>query len=382
MTDLKIKKKGWTSPLKIRLKLITLLIMSSFLFTSCSEDAIEKEIEIQDLEEGMNSNIQSKFESGTDNGFYWQLWTEDSYSGNIDYSNGSDGNYSVNWDSNGNFTCGKGWGTGTTTRVVGYNCGSYSHNGGGGSFAVYGWTRNPLIEYYVQEKWPGSRPTSGTNMGTITSDGASYTLRREQRVNAPSIDGTQTFWQLKSTRASQAPTGQNNTVTFANHANGWANGGMSLGSDHSYQILLTEAWGTSNGSVNATVWDQGTSSGSNGVLYPSGVELPITIRARGVSGNEQIRLFVGGNDVGTWTLSTSMNNYSISLWSSRGDVRVEYLNDSSGMDVQIDYIDLGSVRRQAENQSYNTAVWQNGSCGGSNSEWMHCSGEIGFGNTP
>ena len=42
----------------------------------------------------------------------------------------------------------------------------------------------------------------------------------------------------------------------------------------------------------------------------------------------------------------------------------------------------GNETRQAENQTYNTAVWQNNSCGGSNSEWMHCGGAIGFGNTP
>ena len=58
-------------------------------------------------------------------------------------------------------------------------------------------------------------------------------------------------------------------------------------------------------------------------------------------------------------------------------------NDASGRDVQVDYIQVNGQTRQSENQSYNTGVYANGSCGGgSNSEWMHCNGAIGYGNTP
>jgi endo-1,4-beta-xylanase len=40
----------------------------------------------------------------------------------------------------------------------------------------------------------------------------------------------------------------------------------------------------------------------------------------------------------------------------------------------------GSVR-QAEQQTYNTGVWQNNACGGGTgrSEWLNCNGAIGFG---
>jgi len=75
-----------------------------------------------------------------------------------------------------------------------------------------------------------------------------------------------------------------------------------------------------------------------------------------------------------------MSDKSVTLWSSKGDCYVEFYNDASGRDVQVDYLKVCGSTRQAESQSYNTAVWQNGSCGGSNSEWMHCNGKIGFGN--
>jgi endo-1,4-beta-xylanase len=46
----------------------------------------------------------------------------------------------------------------------------------------------------------------------------------------------------------------------------------------------------------------------------------------------------------------------------------------------VDYIIAGGVTKQAENQSYNTGVYQNGACGGGNghSEWLNCNGAIGF----
>jgi hypothetical protein len=76
-----------------------------------------------------------------------------------------------------------------------------------------------------------------------------------------------------------------------------------------------------------------------------------------------------------------MSNYSVTLWSSKGNTRVEFYNDASGRDVQVDYLQVCGSARQAESQYTNTAVWQNSSCGGHNSEWMHCNGYIDFGDT-
>jgi len=208
-------------------------------------------------------NAMSTYESGTNNGYFWSLWKSDGMTGYVTYTNGDGGNYSVSWDCNGNFTCGKGWSSGSSTRIVGYNCGSYSQSGGGGSFAYYGWTRNPLIEYYVNEMWPAGRPT-GTYVCSMSSDGGNYDCYKSQRINAPSIDGTQTFWQHFSTRTSKNSTGANHTITFGNHVSTWNSHGMTMGSDWSpAAILLTEAWGDSNGYSNATVWSAGSSSSSS-----------------------------------------------------------------------------------------------------------------------
>ena len=117
--------------------------------------------------------------------------------------------------------------------------------------------------------------------------------------------------------------------------------------------------------------------GSAATNCSTGGSYSITVRARGTSGSEQIRLTVGGSTVQTWTLTTSMSNYTAST-ANAGAINVEFINDGTNRDVQVDYIQVAGTTRQAEQQATNTGVWQNSKCGGSNSEWLHCNGYIAF----
>jgi GH35 family endo-1,4-beta-xylanase len=105
----------------------------------------------------------------------------------------------------------------------------------------------------------------------------------------------------------------------------------------------------------------------------------IVVRARGTAGGESITLRVNNANVATWTLSTSFQNYTAST-NLAGGTTVAFTNDGTGRDVQVDFITVNGQTRQAEAQSFNTGLFANGQCGGgSNSEWMHCNGAIGFG---
>ena len=105
----------------------------------------------------------------------------------------------------------------------------------------------------------------------------------------------------------------------------------------------------------------------------------VVVRARGTAGTESVSLRIDNTNVATWTMTTSLQNYSAST-NLTGSITVAFTNDATGRDVQVDNIVVNGTTRQAEAQSMNTGLYANGSCGGgSMSEWMHCNGVIGFG---
>ncbi|KAJ0305491.1 hypothetical protein COL5a_007269 [Colletotrichum fioriniae] len=157
----------------------------------------------------------------------------------------SGNSFSLSFDTTDDFVVGVGWNPGSTAPIT--HSGSFAVTKGLATLSVYGWTTNPLVEYYVIEDSAGFSQT-GTKKGTVTSDGGSYTIWENVRTNAPSIQGTQTFNQYISVRNSGLTSG---TVSISNHFNAWKSYGMNLGTLN-FQVIAVETWNGA-GSAKQTV---------------------------------------------------------------------------------------------------------------------------------
>src|SRR5690554_1058833 len=307
----------------------------------------------------VNAQTLTSNQTGTHDGFYYSFWKD---SGDASFGLMSGGRYTSQWgNSTNNWVGGKGWNPGGP-RVVNYS-GSYNVDNSQNSYlALYGWTRNPLIEYYVIESYGSYNPSSCTTgrqtYGTFQSDGATYEIVRCQRVQQPSIEGTATFYQYFSVRQPKKGFGNiSGTITVGNHFDAWARAGLNLGS-HDYQVMASEGY-QSRGSSDITV-SEGTGGGNNGGGNTGGgntgggdgggdvntdpSSTDIVVRARGVAGGEHINLLIGGAVVDDWNLTTSFADYTYN-GNAGGDIQVEFDNYGGDRDVILDSVYVNGETR-------------------------------------
>ncbi|MFZ6031446.1 MAG: glycoside hydrolase family 11 protein [Chloroflexota bacterium] len=284
-------------------------------------------------------------ETGTDNGFFYSFW-KDSGSATFELLEG--GRYRSQWNnSTNNWVGGKGWKPGGP-RTVNYT-GYYGVDNSQNSYlALYGWTRNPLIEYYVIESYGSYNPATcngGQDFGSFQSDGATYNVRRCQRVDAPCIDGDHcTFYQYFSVRSPKKGFGNiSGTITVQNHFNYWASKGLNLGS-HDYMIFATEGY-QSSGSSDITV-----SEGPIAPTTPPSTGIPPTVPPGGRIEAENYSssggtLDVCGNmlcyiEANAWT---QYNSISLPAGANRIDLSVANGGSSTSVQVWIGSTNVGTL---------------------------------------
>jgi endo-1,4-beta-xylanase len=231
-------------------------------------------------------------QTGTNGGYYYQMYTAGSGSACITLNSGN--SYSTSWSNVGDFVAGVGFNPGSNAPV------SFSSSlsaSGTSLVSLYGWSTNPLVEYYVMENYTGAPPTAGTYMGQVTSDGGTYNIYEHQQVNQPSIQGTATFEQYLAIRTSPVSSG---TITTGNFFNAWASHGMNLGTLN-YQILATEAY--SNGSGSSSVTLNGGGGGGGGGGGSGGCTATLSA---GSQGSNWYNLNVTVTGSSTWTVTMNL----------------------------------------------------------------------------
>ena len=201
-------------------------------------------------------------EIGTQDGYSYELWKD---YGTTSMTLNSGGTFSCQWSDIGNALFRKGikFDSTQTYQQIGnisvdYGC-DYQPNGNS-YLCVYGWSTDPLVEYYIVESWGTWRPPGATSKGTITVDGGTYEVYETTRENQPSIQGTTTFQQYWSVRTSKRTSG---TISVTEHFKAWESLGMKMG--NLYETALTVEGYQSSGSANVyqnTITVGGSSSGS------------------------------------------------------------------------------------------------------------------------
>jgi hypothetical protein len=108
--------------------------------------------------------------------------------------------------------------------------------GGFGNVGIYGWSVNPLHEYYIAENWLGKRPNF-TKVETFTIDGeGTYDVMTNMQTNQPNITGTNaSFVQFWSVRQTPRECGH---ISISKHFAEWARVGMQLGNLEETRILV------------------------------------------------------------------------------------------------------------------------------------------------
>ncbi len=203
--------------------------------------------------------------TGKEGNYNYELWKD---YGSTSMTLKGNGLFECWWENIGNalfrkgikFDCTKTYSQiGNITVNYGVN---YQPNGNS-YLCVYGWSRNPLVEYYIVDSWGTWRPPGANSKGTIYVDGGTYDVYETTRVNQPSIDGNTTFKQYWSVRQSKRTSG---TISVTEHFKAWERMGMKMGLI--YEAALTVEGYQSSGwadvyKLDVTVGGSSSSGSSN-----------------------------------------------------------------------------------------------------------------------
>jgi GH35 family endo-1,4-beta-xylanase/peptidoglycan/xylan/chitin deacetylase (PgdA/CDA1 family) len=199
-------------------------------------------------------------------GYSYEIWL-DQTGGSGSMTLGSGGAFTTEWSAQvnaGNFLARRGRNYDASKKATQYGnivmdyAADYSASAQGNSrLCVYGWMKDPLVEYYIIEDWVNWRPTANGAAQTVTIDGAEYEIFQLDHTGPTILGDTRTFKQYFSVRKQKRTSG---TITVSDHFKAWEKAGWNIG-NLTEVALNVEGW-ESSGKANVTKLSIGEGSGN------------------------------------------------------------------------------------------------------------------------
>lgn len=195
------------------------------------------------------------------NGYHYEMWKQDPGTVKMTVPN-DEAKFDVEWSDIQNFVARVGLKfdetqtheeIGTFTAEVEFQKGQIQN--GLAYFGIYGWTVDPLVEFYVMEDWKDWKPSAGdgmhTSKGTLNVDGSDYEVLTRQMQGQPSIKGdAEDFPQVFSIRKNTRSSG---SISISEHFKKWETMGIELGKMYEVKIKVESYSSNSNGSGSCKV---------------------------------------------------------------------------------------------------------------------------------
>jgi len=288
--------------------------------------------------------------TGEQDGYRYELWNQNSQ-GTACMTLGSGALFSGEWSDIENYLARRGLGYDQTqehqeigTFYATYNCNYNPSSASGNSYlSVYGWTVDPLVEYYVIEDWRNWIPSmdgSAISRGSVTVNGSIYDIIENTRVNQPSIVGIATFQQYFSIRRDERNSG---TINISQHFNEWEALGMDMGDMHEVSFVV-EGYQNS-GSFEFTELDVFLSNDPSLFTEASIVPAYVSIYPNPNSGNVSVKL------------DKSVLNASIKIYDATGKIILSKENINNSL-LQVSNLKSGIyfVNVNSNMLNYNTKL--------------------------
>lgn len=172
----------------MRNKAGTAILLAALLLAGCGRCAGEEAV-IQGTTAATEPLVVTENELGTRDGYDYELWKDSS---TMEMTLEGGGTFTCNWSgiNNALFRIGKKFDSTQTWQQIGtitLDYGADYYPVGNSYLCVYGWTREPLVEYYVVQSWGTWRPPGAEAIATVEIGDSTYDIYKTQRVNQPSI---------------------------------------------------------------------------------------------------------------------------------------------------------------------------------------------------